>query len=198
VWRLTVRGGPDIAARFVISSVGRYVNAKHTVDIDGVEDFVGTILRPNAWDDGYQTRGKRIAIVGTGSSGVQIAAALSTEAEMLEVYQRTPAWVLPKIDFDIPPLMRAALRLPGVVTAVNVAGRALTDVAMIAPIVHVVSRLPDRLLVRIIPFYDPYCRSLYRLLLRVVVDDPATRRALCRATASWSSGQSSRARSCPP
>jgi cation diffusion facilitator CzcD-associated flavoprotein CzcO len=56
---------------------------------------------------------------------VQIAAALSTEAEMLEVYQRTPAWVLPKVDFDIPPLMRAALRLPGVVPAVNVAGRAL-------------------------------------------------------------------------
>jgi cation diffusion facilitator CzcD-associated flavoprotein CzcO len=178
LWRLAVRGGPAIAARFVISSVGGYVNAKDTVDIDGVEDFEGTILRPNAWDDGYQTRGKRIAIVGTGSSGVQIAAALSTEAETLEVYQRTPAWVLPKIDFDIPPLMRTALRLPGVITAVNVAGRALMDVAMIAPIVHVLSRLPDRLLVRIMPFYDAYCRSLYRLLLRAVVHDPATRRAL--------------------
>jgi cation diffusion facilitator CzcD-associated flavoprotein CzcO len=101
VLRLTVAGRPDITARFVISSVGGYINAKDTVDIDGVEDFAGTILRPNAWDDAYETRGKRIAIIGTGSSGVQIAAALSADAERLEVYQRTPAWVLPKVDFDI-------------------------------------------------------------------------------------------------
>src|SRR6185295_6547464 len=84
----------------------------------------------NAWDDGYDTRGKRIAVVGTGSSGVQIAAALSAEAANLDVYQRTPAWVLPKIDFDIPPLMRRILRMPGVVDTVNVAGRLAMDAFM--------------------------------------------------------------------
>ena len=42
-----------MTARFLISSVGGYVNAKPTVDIDGVEDFAGTMLRPNAWDDSY-------------------------------------------------------------------------------------------------------------------------------------------------
>ena len=52
------------------------------------------------------------------------------------------------------------------------------DVAMIAPIVHVFSRLPERLLVRIMPWYDAYCRALYRLLLSAVVRDPMTRRAL--------------------
>ena len=62
-----------MTARFVISSVGGYVNAKTDVDIAGVDDFAGTILRPNAWDDDYDTRGKRIAVIGTGSSGVQIA-----------------------------------------------------------------------------------------------------------------------------
>lgn len=178
VWRLKIRDRADVTARFLISSVGGYVNAKDSVDIDGIEDFAGTVMRPNAWDDTYDTHRKRIAIVGTGSSGVQIAAALSADADVLEVYQRTPAWVLPKVDFDIPPLMRRALRLPGVVAAVNVAGRTLMDVAMVAPIVHVFSRLPDRLLVRLMPFYDAYCRALYRLLLRTVVNDPATRRAL--------------------
>ncbi|MEU0496507.1 NAD(P)/FAD-dependent oxidoreductase [Mycobacterium sp. NPDC006124] len=178
LWRLSIRGQPEITTRFLVSSVGGYVNAKPAVDVDGIEDFGGTVLRPNSWDDAYDTRGKRIAVIGTGSSGVQIAAALSAEAARLEVYQRTPAWVLPKVDFDIPPLMRRALRLPGVLTAVNGAGRTLMDLAMVAPIVHVLSRLPDRLLVRLLPAYDAYCRALYRVLLRATVRDPETRRAL--------------------
>ena len=101
LWRLAVRDQPAVTARFVISSVGGYVNAKTKIDIDGIDDFEGTVLRPNAWDDDYDTRGKRIAVIGTGSSGVQIAAALSEQAESLDVYQRTPGWVLPKIDFEL-------------------------------------------------------------------------------------------------
>ena len=162
----------------MISSVGGYVNAKPTVDIDGIEDFEGTVLRPNAWDDDYDTRGKRIAVIGTGSSGVQIAAALSAEAANLDVYQRTPAWVLPKIDFDIPPLMRRILRMPGVGRrrqCCRTAGDGrLHGRADRAPVLAT-ARPGAR---RIMPFYDMYCRTLYRLLLRAVVDDPATRKAL--------------------
>lgn len=178
VWRLQIRDQEPVTVRFLISSVGGYVNAKNTVDIAGIEDFEGTILRPNAWDDSYDTRGKHIAVVGTGSSGVQIAAALSAEAGRLDVYQRTPAWVLPKVDFDITPSLRRIFRLPGVVGAANLAGRLAMDLFMVAPIVHLFSRLPDRLLARTMPLYDGYCRALYRLLLRAVVKDPATRRAL--------------------
>lgn len=178
LWRLQLRSRSVITARFVISSVGGYVNAKPTVDIEGLDEFAGTILRPNTWDDSYDTRGKRIAVIGTGSSGVQIAAALSAEAANLDVYQRTPAWVLPKVDFDIPPLMRRGLRLPGVQRAVDAAGRLAMDTFMVAPIVHVFSRLPDKVLIRLMPLYDAWCRFLYRSLLRAVVQDPHTRRQL--------------------
>ncbi|MGV0742514.1 flavin-containing monooxygenase [Mycolicibacterium sp. XJ870] len=178
LWQLRIRNRSPITARFVISSVGGYVNAKPTVDIEGFDDFAGTILRPNAWDDSYDTRSKRVAVIGTGSSGVQIAAALSAEAAGLDVYQRTPAWVLPKVDFDIPPLMRGVLRLPGVLRAVDAAGRLAMDIFMVAPIVHVFARLPDKVLMRIMPLYDAWCRLLYRLLLRTVVHDPQTRRKL--------------------
>ena len=178
IWRLAIKDQPAVTARFVISSVGGYVNAKTATDIDGVDDFVGTILRPNAWDDGYDARGKRIAVIGTGSSGVQIAAALSAEAENLDVYQRTPAWVLPKIDFDMPPWLRRMLRVPGMVGGVNIVGRLAMDAFLVAPVVHLLSRLPGRLLVRLMPLYDGWCRALYRILLRLVVDDPATRKAL--------------------
>ena len=177
-WHLEIDGQPAITARFVISSVGGYVNARQRVDIDGIEDFTGTILRPNAWDDDYDPDGKRIAVIGTGSSGVQITAALSARAGTLEVYQRTPAWVLPKIDFDIPPLMRRLLRMPATFRAINAAGRWAMDAGMIGPIVHILSWLPERVLVRAMPLYDAYCRALYRLLLRAVVHDPATRAAL--------------------
>jgi cation diffusion facilitator CzcD-associated flavoprotein CzcO len=178
LWHLQIRGRPAVTARFVISSVGGYVNAKDSVGIAGVDDFTGTILRPNAWDDAYDTRGKRIAVIGTGSSGVQITGALSAEAANLDVYQRTPAWVLPKIDFAITPWMRRLFRVPGVVPAVNALGRLAMDILMVAPIVHVFSRLPDAALRRLMPLYDGWSRLLYRLLLRAVVADPATRRKL--------------------
>lgn len=178
VWRLSLNGQPPVSARFVINSVGGYVNAKNVTDIAGIDDFTGTVLRPNAWDDDYDATGKHVAIIGTGSSGVQIAGALSGRAASLDIYQRTPAWVLPKIDFDIRPWMRMVLRLPGVVDAINAVGRFGMDACMVAPLVHLLPRLPDRMLVRLMPLYDAWCRLLYRLLVRSVVKDPQTRRAL--------------------
>lgn len=177
-WRLQVRDKETVTARFVISSVGGYVNAKNSIDIDGIDDFEGTILRPNAWDDGYDTRGKRIAVIGTGSSGVQIAAAVSAQAQSLDVYQRTAGWVLPKIDFEFSPLAHKALRLPGFIAAVNVLGRVVMDAFMVAPIVHLLPRLPEKALVRVLPLYDKWSRLLYRGLLRATVDDPGYRKAL--------------------
>jgi cation diffusion facilitator CzcD-associated flavoprotein CzcO len=178
LWTLEFKGGSSVTARFVISSVGGYVNAKAKIDIAGVDEFEGTVLRPNAWDDEYDTRGKRIAVIGTGSSGVQIAAALSGQAKSLDVYQRTPGWVLPKIDFEFSPLARKLLRLPGFIAAVNVLGRVSMDAFMVVPIVHLLPWLPNKVLERVLPLYDKWSRLLYRVLLRATVDDPAYRSAL--------------------
>ncbi len=178
VWRLDCKDGRVVTARFVISAVGGYINAKQTVPIEGIDDFRGPIMRPNEWDDDVDVRGKRVAVIGTGSSGVQIAGALAPVAERLDVYQRTPGWVLPKIDFDITPPLRTLLRIPGVLAFVDWSGRWLMDAAMVAPLSHVWSRLPDRALTALMPFYDRYCRTLYRGYLRMVVRDKATRAAL--------------------
>jgi cation diffusion facilitator CzcD-associated flavoprotein CzcO len=178
VWQLELTDGRVVTARFVISAVGGYINAKQTVPITGIDDFRGRILRPNDWDDEVDVRGERVAVIGTGSSGVQIAAALAPVAERLDVYQRTPAWVLPKIDFDITPPLRTVLRIPGVLAFVDWLGRWLMDVAMLAPLCHLWSRLPGRALAAMMPFYDRYCRTLYRGYLRMVVRDKATRAAL--------------------
>jgi len=178
MWHLDIEGQQPITARFVISAVGGFVNAKSRVDIDGVDEFGGTILRPNDWDDSYDIRGKRVAVIGTGSSGVQISAAVSGVADCVDIYQRTPGWVLPKVDFTLPPLLRRVFGMPGCVRAVNAAIRWAVDAAILMPMFHLLNRLPDRVLITAMPYFDSWFRLLYRLLLRAVVDDPATRRVL--------------------
>ena len=178
IWRLEIADGSTVNARFLISAVGGYINAKPDIPIDGIADFTGRVLRPNDWDDSYDVRGKRVAIIGTGSSGVQIAGALAGVVGHLDVYQRTPAWVLPKIDFDITARLRTLLRVPGVLAAIDWAGRWLMDLLLVGPICHLLSRLPERALVRLMPMYDAYCRTLYRTYLRGVVHDQDTRSKL--------------------
>ena len=178
VWRLEIADGRVVRARFLISAVGGYVNAKPDVPIDGIDDFGGRVMRPNDWDDSYDVGGKRVALIGTGSSGVQIAGALAGVAGQLDVYQRTPAWVLPKIDFEMSPRMRTVLKVPGVLPAVDAAGRWMMDLLLVAPICHLLSRLSERTLKRVMPAYDAYCRTLYRGLLRATVRDKSVRRKL--------------------
>jgi hypothetical protein len=86
--------------------------------------------------------------------------------------------VLPKVDFEFSPLARKVLRLPGFIAAVNVLGRVSMDAFMVVPIVHLLPRLPDKVLARVLPLYDKWSRLLYRMLLRATVDDPAYRKAL--------------------
>ncbi|WP_312884442.1 flavin-containing monooxygenase [Nocardia barduliensis] len=178
LWRLDIADGEQVSARFVVSSVGGYVNAKPNLDIPGLDEFEGTVLRPNAWDDSYDTRGKNVAVIGTGSSGVQIVSALSGTVSQLDVYQRTPNWILPKVDFGIPPLLRALLRLPGIASAGHLLGRAAFDLFFLVPVVHLLSRIPDRPLTGAMRGYDAFIRLMYRGLLRRAVRDEATRDAL--------------------
>ena len=176
-WQVSLADGATLSARYLITATG-FLSQPHTPDIPGIAGFQGKVVHTTAWDDSYDADGKRVAVIGTGSSGVQISGALSARAANLDVYQRTPAWVLPKVDFDFTPWMHSLLRLPGVVPAANAVGRLAMDIFMVAPIVHVFSRMPEKWLRRLMPLYDGWSRLLYRLLLRVVVEDPATRRKL--------------------
>ncbi|OBG86345.1 monooxygenase [Mycobacterium sp. E802] len=178
VWRLTLRDGTEITARFVISSVGGYINAKPTTDIAGIDQFEGTVLRPNAWDDTFDTAGKRVAVIGTGSSGAQIVSALSGRVARLDVYQRTPHWILPKVDFTMAGFRGKLLGLPLVRGAIHHAGRLAFDVLLLVPIVHLMSAIPDRVLRRLLRGYDVMSRWGFRMLLRAVVHDKTARTKL--------------------
>jgi cation diffusion facilitator CzcD-associated flavoprotein CzcO len=113
LWRLGVGDG-EVTARFVVSAIGAFVDPK-PVDIDGVDDFAGKVIRSASWDHDYDLGGKRVAVIGTGASAVQIVPEIAPLVGELHVFQRTPIWVGPKLDPETPAALRRLYRRrPGV------------------------------------------------------------------------------------
>jgi cation diffusion facilitator CzcD-associated flavoprotein CzcO len=108
LWRLDV-GGEEVTARFVISAIGPFVDPK-PAEIPGVDDFEGKLIHSARWDHDYDLAGKRVAIVGTGASAVQIVPSIAKDVGRLDVYQRTPIWISPKLDPKIPDWMKRMFR----------------------------------------------------------------------------------------
>jgi cation diffusion facilitator CzcD-associated flavoprotein CzcO len=111
-WRIALAGGETLSAQFLIAATGFLCQPK-TPDIPGVETFSGRILHTADWDDSYKYKGRHLAVIGTGSTGVQVIPELAKEAAELTVYQRTPIWVMPKLDVGFPPVVqRLFARVP--------------------------------------------------------------------------------------
>lgn len=70
-------------------------------DIPGLETFAGELMHTATWVPGTSVHGKRVGVIGTGSSAVQLVPAVAADTASLTVFQRTPAWVLPKGDHEI-------------------------------------------------------------------------------------------------
>ena len=96
-WALTTGAGETVTARVVVSAVGGLVDPA-LPDIKGMESFAGEIFHTARWRHDYELTGKRVAVIGTGASAVQVVPAIAPQVEQLSVFQRTPAWVVPKLD----------------------------------------------------------------------------------------------------
>lgn len=70
-------------------------------EIEGLSSFEGEVIHSAAWDPELDLEGRRVAVVGTGASAIQIVPRVQPKAENLTVFQRTPAWVLPHTDREI-------------------------------------------------------------------------------------------------
>jgi cation diffusion facilitator CzcD-associated flavoprotein CzcO len=93
-WRVRTNNGEAGEFDFLISAVGvlRDPNKPH---FEGMESFEGAIFHSAEWDDSVPLEGRRIAVIGTGSTGVQVVGALADVAGHLSHFQRTTQWVLP-------------------------------------------------------------------------------------------------------
>ncbi|MGB8405002.1 MAG: NAD(P)/FAD-dependent oxidoreductase [Mycobacterium sp.] len=123
VWRVAVDGGETISARYLFTATG-FLSQPHMPEIPGIENFGGHVIHTTKWDDAYDPAGKRIAVIGTGATAVQLIPELAKSAADLTVYQRTPIWVVPKVDLRFG---RLAKRLFARVPASQRALRAVTD-----------------------------------------------------------------------
>ena len=112
LWRVALAGGETLDAQFLVAATG-FLSQPRLPDIPGIDTFAGRIIHTADWDDSYSVQGRRAAVIGTGSTGVQVIPELANEASELTVYQRTPIWVMPKPDVALSPaVQRIFARLP--------------------------------------------------------------------------------------
>lgn len=93
-WQLQLKDGQRDSADVVIAATG-VLHHPSIPAIDGMESFKGTLFHSSRWDHGVPLAGKRIGVIGTGSTGVQIISALAGTAALIEHYVRTPQWIMP-------------------------------------------------------------------------------------------------------
>jgi cation diffusion facilitator CzcD-associated flavoprotein CzcO len=112
LWRIETDTGEPITARFLVNA-GGVLTTPNLPDIDGVESFAGVTMHTARWDHSQELRDKRVAVIGTGASAVQVIPEIAPIVKHLSVFQRTPIWCFPKADVPLSPVARTAMRLPG-------------------------------------------------------------------------------------
>lgn len=100
LWRLELDSGGELTARFVVTAQGA-LSRPQLPDIDGLDEFEGVKMHSARWDHSQEVSGKRVAVIGTGCSAVQIIPTIAPVAQHLTVFQRTPIWCLPKPDREL-------------------------------------------------------------------------------------------------
>ncbi|WP_018897990.1 NAD(P)/FAD-dependent oxidoreductase [Rhizobium sp. 2MFCol3.1] len=93
-WSVDTTEGVVLAEALVLAT--GFLEEMVYPDIPGMHSFAGKIFHSSLWPEGYTAEGDRVAVVGTGSSSLQIVPAMQKVASELKVFQRTPAWIFPK------------------------------------------------------------------------------------------------------
>ena len=93
-WHLRLRDGSTDVADFVICATG-VLHHPRMPDFEGLEAFEGAAFHSARWDDTAVLEGRRVGVVGTGSTAVQIVAAITDQAEHLTLFQRSAQWIMP-------------------------------------------------------------------------------------------------------
>jgi cation diffusion facilitator CzcD-associated flavoprotein CzcO len=161
-WRVRTSRGM-FTTRFLVVSCGPW-HQPLVPQISGLNDFPGLVMHTARWDQRVALAGKRVAVVGTGASAIQVIPEIAPDVAELHVFQRTPPWVLPRPDVAVPVAVRRVLRrLPWVQRAMRSLqysgqeslGRGLRQPRLLGPV-----------------------QALARLNLRLSVKDPSLRAAL--------------------
>ena len=113
-WTATTATGKRFRARTVVLASGPLPDSSFP-EVRGIDSYRGHKIHSARWDHDYDFAGKRVAVIGTGASAIQIIPELVKQAEFVKVFQRTPGWVLPRWDVATPPAVQAVfIKAPAV------------------------------------------------------------------------------------
>lgn len=109
MWTVTTRKGEVHRANVLVSGMGGLSTPAYPT-LKGLENFKGKTFHSADWDHGYDLAGKRVAVIGTGASAIQFVPKVAEKVARLDLYQRTPVWIIPKPDRVISAAERALFR----------------------------------------------------------------------------------------
>jgi len=110
-WLVETSAGPH-EADVLVTACGQ-LSVPSTPPIPGLDEFEGPAFHTAEWRHDVDLAGKRVAVIGTGCSAIQVVPAIQPEVAQLDVYQRSPGWTFPKGDFEYSPRAQALFkRLP--------------------------------------------------------------------------------------
>ncbi|CAN3127977.1 flavin-containing monooxygenase [Mycobacterium sp. smrl_JER01] len=108
-WQVSFADGSTDEVDFLISACG-VLRIPNVPDIPGADSFGGELLHSVHFDRDMPVRGRRVAVIGTGSTGVQLVGALGGVASHVTLFQRTPQWIMPMSNPSYRPITRAMYR----------------------------------------------------------------------------------------
>ncbi|MEZ4436765.1 MAG: NAD(P)/FAD-dependent oxidoreductase [bacterium] len=173
-WRLRLADGEITARHLILGAGGLHTPA--VPPLPGLEDFRGPRFHTAEWDHGVSLEGKRVAVIGTGASAIQVVPAIAPLVGQLDLYQRTPPWIVPRNDRPftrwrrrlfaaVPPLHRLYRWL--IYLHLELRGLGFTTAPRIMPIVarigrrHIRRQLSDPALrAAVTPSYVPGCKRV--------------------------------------
>jgi cation diffusion facilitator CzcD-associated flavoprotein CzcO len=118
-WYVFTDTGDEYVAQFLISGAGG-LHIPSLPEIDGIDEFTGVAFHSARWDHDIDLTGKRVAVIGTGASAIQIVPGIIDDVSELQVYQRTPPWVVPRPNKPFPGWLKTAFAtVPGLRVSVR-------------------------------------------------------------------------------
>ncbi|MCQ8897720.1 NAD(P)/FAD-dependent oxidoreductase [Limnobacter humi] len=100
LWTVGLSNGETIRAKNVVTAVGPF-SAPKVAEFKGASAFKGTVVHTAAWDHSVSLEGKRVGLIGTGATAVQVGPAIADQVKNLVVFQRTANWIMPRPDREI-------------------------------------------------------------------------------------------------
>ena len=109
VWTVTTDKGERVTARYLVTALG-LLSKTNLPDIKGRDTFAGDLVHTGAWPDSHELAGKRVGVIGTGSTGQQVITAIAPEVAHLTVFQRSAQYSVPSGDGPVTPEYIAGIK----------------------------------------------------------------------------------------